>query len=102
MDEVIRRDEFVRELAHKNNVSVNDAMDAYNMVIQGIEDVVSEGKTLSLVRFGTFSVRTHKGHAVHLCPGVKFVSDYVVLKFAPAVSLTRRLRAKFDGGGSNG
>lgn len=98
--QVMRRDEFVRELAEYNSCSQADAMAAYKMVMDGIERNVFSGKKLSLVRFGTFCVKTHKGHAVHLCPGVHEIGDYSVLKFSPAVSLTRRLREHVGEGGA--
>ena len=96
--DVMRRDEFISYLAATNNISVSDAQKAYNMVMTGIEDVVCSGRTLTLVRFGSFFLKTHKGHAVFLCPGVRSIDDYVVFKFTPAVSLTRRVRARLGQG----
>lgn len=92
--DVMRRDEFISYLADRNGIPVSDAQKSYHMVMQGIEDVVSGGKTLTLVRFGSFFIKTHKGHAVFLCPGVHSIGDYAVFKFTPAVSLTRRVREK--------
>lgn len=99
--EVMRRDDFVRELAEHNKISKASALAACEMVLEGIERNVRNGKKVSLVRFGTFYVKTHKGHAVHLCPGVNSIDDYEVMKFSPAVSLTRRLRNKEGGGAGN-
>lgn len=47
---------FVEYLATKNNISKGDAFKSLSMVLEGMEDVLKDGKILNLDDFGSFAL----------------------------------------------
>lgn len=89
--------QFLSDVAKANDMSIKDITYAYDAIIDGIEDVVSSGRSLSLTGFGVFYLHKHKGHPVQF-EGATEVSDYVVFKFSASDVLNRRFREGYDNG----
>lgn len=84
--------EFLRKVAKDNDMTVSGLTAAYDAIIDGIKDVVSNGQSLSLTGFGVFYLHKHKGHPVQF-EGREDVPDYVVFKFSASDVLNRKFRA---------
>lgn len=83
---------FIKYLADKNHVTVAEAAAAYNMVIDGIIDVVRLGTKLSLMNFGVFYLQKHSGHPIQFKDEKAFVKDYKVFKFTASNVLNDSVR----------
>lgn len=90
--------QFLRRLATDNNMTVAAATDAYEAVVGTIQNIVSEGKVLSLTKFGNFFIQKHKGHPVKFDDTTEAVEDYVVFKFSASDALNKEFRQKYKSG----
>ena len=76
----------------------------YDMFVKCTKDVVFSGKDLSLTGFGSFTLKTHKGHPVQFENPEEEkdsrgkVGDYVVLKFTASDVLMNDIRAAYKEG----
>ena len=90
---------FIGYLAKENNISLNEATWAYNIVINGIVNVVKTGTKLSLMGFGVFYLQDHKGHPIQFKEDDKqmgrnmHVGKYKVFKFSASNVLNGAIRA---------
>lgn len=87
----VTRQQFLTQVAKKNGVTVESLTNAYNMLFDGIFDIVKENKSLCLTGFGVFYLQKHKGHKMQFgvaCDG----NDYYCFKFSSANTLNQRLR----------
>lgn len=90
---------FIGHLAKENNISLSEAAWAYNIVINGIVDVVKTGTKLSLMGFGVFYLQDHKGHPIQFKDGNEqagrstHVEKYKVFKFSASNVLNGAIRA---------
>lgn len=90
---------FIGHLAKENNISLNEATWAYNIVINGIVNVVKTGTKLSLMGFGVFYLQDHKGHPIQFKEGDEqagrntHVEKYKVFKFSASNVLNGAIRA---------
>lgn len=85
------RQQFISEIAEKNGVTAESLMSAYNMIFDGICDVVKSGKRLCLNGFGSFYLQKHKGHRMQFSNSAKS-EDYIVFKFSAANTLNQKFR----------
>ncbi len=92
----ISKNEFLANVARKHDMSVEDITTAYNAIVDGICDTVTEGKSLSLTGFGSFYLQRHKGHPVNFEGKAAEVKDYVIFKFSASDVLNRRFRDADD------
>ena len=53
----MNKEELVKEIAKKSNVSQKQASDVLSVVLETIEKTVSKGKKVTLVGFGSFEAR---------------------------------------------
>lgn len=83
---------FINYLAKTHNKSVEQVVEAYNMIIGGIIDVVKQGYVLSLMRFGVFRIQIHKGHPIQFNDKSSSVCKYKVFKFSAADVLNSDIR----------
>ncbi len=91
-DDKMSRRKFIKYLAEKNNVTIVEAENAYNMVVDGIIDVVRLGTTLSLMNFGVFFLQKHSGHPIQFKDKKTYVGDYKVFKFSASNVLNASMR----------
>lgn len=87
----VSKNQFLAEVAHNNDMSLEEVTTAYNAIVDGIHDVVASGRTLSLTGFGSFYLQRHKGHPVQF-EGRANVGDYVIFKFSASDVLNKRFR----------
>ena len=90
----ISRRQFLGEVANANNISMDEATAAYNMIINGITAVCGRGDRLSLSGFGAFYLQQHKGHPVRFGKGVS--DDYMVFKFSASGLLNKKFRDSYE------
>lgn len=95
MDTVNRvsRQQFLDYVAAKNGVTVDSLVTAYDMIFDGIYDIVKSNKRLCLNGFGTFYLQMHKGHQMQFGCDVKS-DDYAVFKFSASNTLNKRIRSE--------
>lgn len=55
-------------------------------------EAVANGERVSFTGFGSYGMKTHKGHPVQFGSGGSRVEDYKVFRFVPSNVLNRRLR----------
>lgn len=91
-DNKMSKRKFIKYLAEKNHVTVVEATAAYNMVVDGIIDVVRLGTTLSLMNFGVFYLQEHRGHPIQFKDEKTFVKGYNVFKFSASNVLNTSMR----------
>lgn len=63
--------------------------EAYETELVG---AVAEGGRVSFTGFGSYCMKSHKGHPVQFGSGESRVEDYQVFRFVPSNVLNRRLR----------
>lgn len=85
--------EFIGYIAKRQGVTKVIASKMYDAVIDGITSaVIEENVRLSLMGFGSFELKTHRGHPVRFCDNAVSVDSYQVLRFTPSTALNRELR----------
>lgn len=94
----VNKNEFLEIIAEKNNMTPKAVRIIYEAIVDEIKAVVCSGQDLSLTGFGTFSLKTHKGHPVQFEAESDTVKDYVVLKFAASDVLMSRIRTAHSSG----
>jgi nucleoid DNA-binding protein len=57
----MHKENLIKKLAKKNRRTRQFYRDALNEIIDGIQSQLAEGKTVTLMGFGTFYTRMHKG-----------------------------------------
>ena len=92
MKHKINKNEFLKSVAEKTNKPVSEVRDIYDAIVDEIQVVVCAGQGLSLTGFGTFALKSHKGHPVQFEAKSDKVQDYVVLKFTASDVLMSRIR----------
>lgn len=91
-ENIMTMQEFVNAIAEKNEMTKEDAAQAYHAVINGIKEFVANGKKLQLYGFGCFYLQLHKGHKMQFQPNKNETDDYLVLKFSASSSLNKHIR----------
>ena len=92
----VNKNEFLKHAAVRANMSVAEMKGAFRALMDEAVAVLCSGKDLSLTGFGTFGLKTHKGHPVRFNAGDGKVRDYVVMKFVPSDVLMSRIRKRCD------
>lgn len=109
--EKVKKDEFLADVCDRMNKAIVDrygencgyAVSAgltemfYESLIDSIKASVLSGKKLILTGFGSFCVKTHKGHPVQFGDSASTVGSYKVVKFLPSNVLIRELRTDMAG-----
>ena len=110
----MNKDEFLQRVSKRAEIEQESVDKVYDAIISEIKDVVCSGRKLSLTRFGTFSLREHKGHPVQYDfsktekPSdnpdneAKSISDYVVFKFDVSAVFMNQIREQCDENKLNG
>lgn len=62
-----------------------------------VVESVARGEKVSLTGFGSYCLRTHKGHPVQFGTVESRVDDYQVFRFVPSNVLNRRVRCLASG-----
>ena len=57
----MHKEELIKHLAKKNRRSQQHYRDALNEILEGVQAQLVRGKTVSLLGFGSFYTRMHKG-----------------------------------------
>lgn len=83
---------FIDILAKQHDMDRKDVERCYDIVINGIRDVVLKGNILSLYNFGSFYLQEHKGHKVQFSKSDEIMNDYLVFKFKTSKSLNQKIR----------
>lgn len=106
--EKMNKDEFLQNVAKRSDVEMDSVNRVYDAIINEIKDTVCSGRKLSLTRFGTFSLREHKGHPVQYDfskfekpsenpdSEAKSISDYVVFKFDVSAVFMNQVREQYN------
>ncbi len=84
--------QFIAYIANMAGVEVEVAKEAYEMVVSGIKQAMSDGFILKLYGFGHFYPQLHRGHQMQFSGNGRAMGDYLVVKFSAAGSLNRRIR----------
>lgn len=92
MEKSMTMQEFVDWMAEQNNMTREEATQAYCAVINGIKYATANGMRLQLYGFGTFYLQLHKGHKMQFQPTKNITDDYLVLKFSASSSLNKHIR----------
>lgn len=92
MRKKVNKNEFLEDVAKKNNIQLSVLRKCFDAIIDGLKTVVCSGKDLSLTGFGTFVLKRHKGHHVQFEAKNDKVPDYAVLKFTPSDVLITNIR----------
>jgi len=95
MEKVNKRD-FIKYVAKKNNIPEKVFTECYEAMIDGIMDMMIDGKKVSFTRFGAFYLQKHKGHPVQFESDGSDIQDYVVFKFSASDTMNQRLRDVCD------
>lgn len=88
----INKGEFVSIAAKSAGLSVKDMNAALNAILVSIPELAKEGAEISFSNFGTFSVKSHKGHPVNFESKRENIDSYAVFKFSASTALNKRLR----------
>lgn len=94
----VNKNEFFDIVAAKNNMPVSTIKDVYNAMLEEMKQIVCSGKELSMVGFGSFSLKVHKGHPVQFEAESNKCRDYVVLKFSASDALMDKIRDAYAKG----
>lgn len=104
----MNKDEFLQNVAARSAVNQEEVGKVYDAIISEIKDTVCSGRKLSLTRFGTFSLKEHKGHPVQYDfskterpsenpdSESKAIADYVVFKFDVSAVFMNQIREQFN------
>lgn len=88
----VNKTDLIGYIASEYDLPVSIASAIYEMVVGSMMACLADGKRLSLTGFGSFEVRTHKGHPITFYENKDVVSDYKVLRFIPSSVLVKGLR----------
>lgn len=90
--------DFIAYIANLNNITLQEAGRAYDIVIGGIIDAAKAGLNLSLMGFGVFYLQDHNGHPVQFKGENKtagertYTPKYKVFKFSASKALNIAIR----------
>lgn len=91
-DDRMSKREFIRYVAKKNNVTAKSLTKVFDMIADGIYDVVVEqDKSVTFVNVGRFYLHEHKGHQIQFSEDADDCKDSLVLKFSAAHSLNKKI-----------
>jgi len=79
--------QLTEKVASKLGVSRKEASEAVKAVLSGIEEVVAENGSITLVNFGTFSVKNFKRTSKF--KGVEYNVDKNIVRFKAGTGLSR-------------
>jgi len=89
----INKRQFIDKLAYECNLSRADAARIYEIFIKLIlTELLVNKKAVSFTGFGTFSLKSHKGHNVQFSKDRFKCDDYVNIKFKPSDILGKKIR----------
>lgn len=91
----VNKDEFLQKVADNSDIDIKIVNDVYDNIIDTIKYFVCEGKSVSLTRFGTFSLKEHKGHPVQFQNeenSSKSIDNYKVFKFDASDVFIKQIR----------
>lgn len=86
--------DFIGYVAKKHGITRAQAEDMYETITGDIAELVSNGTKLSLMGFGVFELKHHKGHPIRFRDGVTAVEGYDVFRFTASNALNRTMRAR--------
>ena len=101
MKSKINKNEFFDRISKKHDIDVETIRTVYDAMVNELTDIVCEDRSLSLTGFGTFSLKSHKGHPVQFEAKTNKVEDYKVLKFTASDVLMLHIRANISGDNDN-
>ena len=90
--ERINKSEFMERVAHKNDLEVKDVLKVWDAIESELYRQLILGKRVVFTRFGTFEIKSHKGHPVKLAHGPDVVDSYLVLSFKTSENLNKKIR----------
>lgn len=89
----LNREDIITMAARKAGTTIEDMTEYMEAIESSIREAALAGKTVSLMRFGTFYVQRHGGHPVQFTGGKgDKVSSYLVYKFSAAAAFNEELR----------
>ena len=86
---------FLTYISSRNGISYEEAERAYDMVTNALIELVIRGFRVSLVGFGSYYAKLHRGHPVQF-EGKAEQPTYKVFRFTPSSLLNKRLREEMN------
>ena len=94
----INKKEYLAYVANKYQVNEHELSKSYDMLLDGLLDIVQEGHKVVLTGIGCVYLQKHKGHPVQFETVGASVKDYVVFKFAPSNLINQKMRQAYENG----
>lgn len=94
----INKDEFLQIVSDESGVDIKTVSKIYDGFVNTIKKSVCSGKNVSLTRFGTFSIKEHKGHPVQFQSensSSGSIKNYIVFKFDVSDVFIKQIRMDY-------
>ena len=92
MENKISKLQFIRQIRNKKGCSAREASEIYDIFMSILTEEILKGNSVSLLNFGVFSLKIHKGHPVQFAETRSLKDDYLTLKFSPSNTFVNKLR----------